>query len=211
MKIVPAMLVHDVVEYNQQIRVARQLTDRFHVDIIDGQFVENTTIKPRDIQKQIDNKLDMHLMVVDPVSFARECIRLNPYTVIIQVEVDANVSAALELVKKNGFRAGISINPSTQVKDIKQYIDVIDYIQVMGYDAGFEGQKLQRSVLPKISELHALLKPTVEIGFDGGVGASTIASLKKTDLDIINVNSYLFRNEELDTLSAYSKLLESTL
>lgn len=210
MKIVPAILVQDVATYNQQLRVARQLTDRFHIDIIDGQYADNTTITPRDIQKQIDNKLDIHLMVADPLVFARECIRLNPNTVIVQVETDGDVAGALELVKKSGFQAGVSFNPSTTVEDIKQYLDLVDYVQIMGYDAGFAGQKLQRSVFTKVNQVRDL-KPSLELGFDGGVTAETMSGLKKADVDIVNVNSYLFHNDELDVLSAYSKLLEYTL
>ncbi|MBA3679051.1 hypothetical protein H0W80_02580 [Candidatus Saccharibacteria bacterium] len=209
-KIVPALLVKTVEEYNATLRKARQLTNRFHIDIIDGKYVDNLTIMPRDIQKQVDNKMDMHLMVEDPVWFARECISLNPHIVIIQYESPGDVVAALELVVKSGFRAGLAINPETSVDMIKKLMPIISYVQIMGYPAGFAGTKFERSVLEKPAQVRAI-NPAIEVGLDGGVNGKTITGIAKAEFDVINVNSFLFDNPELDTLSAYSLLLEKTL
>jgi len=209
-KIVPALLVKTVEEYSRTLRKARQLTNRFHIDIIDGDFVDNKTIMPRDIQKQVDNKMDMHLMVSDPLWYARECISLNPHIVIVQYESDGDVVAALELISKNGFRAGLSINPATSVESIKKLLPIVSYVQIMGYSAGFAGSKFERSVLEKPAQVRAIV-PGMEIGIDGGVNDKTIAAIAKANFDVINVNSFLFDNPEMDSLSAYSALMEKSL
>jgi len=205
-KIVPALLVRTVEEYNSTLRKARQLTNRFHIDIIDGKYVDNQTISPRDIQKQIDNKMDMHLMVEDPVWYARECVSLNPHIVIVQYESPGDVVGALEIITKNGFRAGISINPETSVDTIKNILPSVSYVQIMGYPAGFAGTKFQKSVLEKVKQVRSLV-PSMEIGLDGGVNDKTIGLIAKANFDVINVNSFLFDNPEMDYLSAYSALL----
>lgn len=210
MKIIPDILAKTTEQYHKNLRVARQLTDRFHIDIIDGKYVDNLTIQPRDIQKQIDNKMDMHLMVEDPVWYARECIKLNPHIVIVQYESPGDVMAALELTMKNGFRAGLSINPETSVAEIKKYLDVVSHIQIMGYKAGFAGTKLDRSVLEKPAQIRAI-RPDIEIGLDGGVSKTTIGIIVKAEFDTVDVNSFIFNNADLDTLSAYSLLLEKIL
>ncbi len=210
MKIIPDILAKTTDEYRKNLRAARQLTDRFHIDIIDGKYVDNITIQPRDIQKQIDNKMDMHLMVEDPVWYARECVKLNPHIIIVQFESPGDVMAALELTMKNGFRAGLSINPSTSIEDIKKYLDVISHLQIMGYQAGFAGTKLDKSVLSKPKEVREI-RPDLEIGLDGGVSDKTISAIVKAQFDTIDVNSFLFNNPELDSLSAYSFLMEKTL
>jgi len=210
MKIVPAILVTELSIYSTVLRAARQLTNRFHIDIIDGKYVENMTVQPCDIQKQIDNKMDMHLMVNDPLWYARECISLNPYTVILQYESEGDADGAIELVKKNGFRAGLSINPDTPVSVLKDYSTRIDYVQVMGYPAGFAGQKLQKEVLEKPHQIRDL-RADIEVGLDGGVNDKNIKAVVKAEFDIINVNSFLFDNIEQSPMSAYSNLLESTL
>ncbi len=209
-KIVPALLVSSIEEYNATLRKARQLTNRFHIDIIDGKFVDNQTVMPHDIQKQVDNKMDMHLMVEDPLWFARECISLNPHIVIVQYESSGDVVGALELISKSGFRAGISINPETSVDMIKHLLPLLSYVQIMGYQAGFAGTKFERSVLDKPGLIRAIV-PGMEIGLDGGVNDKTIGAIAKAEFDVINVNSFLFDNPDLDTLSAYSLLMEKTL
>ncbi len=210
MKIIPDILAKTTDEYRKNLRAARQLTDRFHIDIIDGKYVDNLTIQPRDIQKQIDNKMDMHLMVEDPVWYARECVKLNPHIIIVQFESPGDVMAALELTMKNGFRAGLSINPSTSIDDIKKYLNVISHLQIMGYQAGFAGTKLDKAVLSKPKEVREI-RPDLEIGLDGGVSDKTISAIVKAQFDTIDVNSFLFNNPELDSLSAYSFLMEKTL
>lgn len=209
-KIVPALLVETLEEYNATLRKARQLTDRFHIDIIDGKFVDNMTVSPRDIDKQVDNKMDMHLMVEDPLWYARECISLNPHIVIIQYESPGDVVGALELITKNGFRAGLSINPETAVETITKLLPSVSYVQIMGYPAGFAGSKFERSVLEKPAQVRAIV-PGIEVGLDGGVNDKTIGAIAKANFDVINVNSFIFNNPEMDTLSAYSLLLEKTL
>ncbi|MDQ5943539.1 MAG: ribulose-phosphate 3-epimerase [Patescibacteria group bacterium] len=210
MKLVPAILAKDTEQYRQTLAQARRLTDRFHIDIIDGKYVENMTVQPRDIQKQIDNKMDMHLMVEDPVWYAQQCVKLNPHIVIVQLESPGDIRKSLEFVVKNGFRSGLSLNPSSSVEDIKPYIDIISHVQVMGYEAGFAGQKLNRQVL-KLPEEIRKLKHGIEVGIDGGVNINTISAIVKADFDVINVNSFIFNHQELDPLSAYSALLEKIL
>lgn len=210
MKLVPAILAKTTEQYRTTLSKARRLTDRFHIDIIDGKYVDNLTVQPRDIQKQIDNKMDMHLMVEDPFWYAQQCVKLNPHIVIVQLESSGDIIKALEFVTKNGFRAGISFNPNTDVESLKKYLDMVSHVQVMGYEAGFAGQKLNRAVL-KIPEEIRKLKPSIEIGIDGGVNLNTIGAIAKAKFDVINVNSFIFNHQELDPLSAYSQLLEKLL
>ncbi|HMT39985.1 MAG TPA: hypothetical protein PJ993_03645 [Candidatus Saccharibacteria bacterium] len=210
MKLVPAILAKSTEEYRSTLAQARKLTDRFHIDIIDGKFVDNLTVQPRDLQKQADNKMDMHLMVEDLIWYAQQCVKLNPHIVIVQLESSGDKRKALEFVVKNGFRAGISLNPSSPIDDIKPYLDIVSHIQVMGYESGFAGQKLNRQVL-KLPEEIRKLKHDVEIGIDGGVNLNTIGSITKAQFDVINVNSFIFNHEELDPISAYSALLEKIL
>lgn len=210
MKIIPDILAKNLSDYQFSMRTARQLTNRFHIDIIDGLYVDNKTIQPKEIQKQVDNKLDIHLMVEDPLYYARESISLNPYTVIIQYETKGKVKEALELISKNGFRAGLSINPDTSVSDIQNLLPIIDHLQVMGYEAGFAGAKFKRSVLSKAKEANEL-KPELEIGLDGGVNVTNIAAIKNAGFDTVDVNSFIFNNEEFEPITAYSMLMEKIL
>ncbi len=209
-KIVPAILTSSTEELTSQLRIARQLTDRVQIDIIDGEYVDNTTIQPSDIQKPIDSKIDLHLMVNDVLGYISQCVGLNPHTIIFQfdaLKLQRDISAAIDAIKSAGFRAGIALNPDIQVTTIAKYISKIDHVLIMGYTAGFAGQKFQREVIEKVTKVRAI-RPDIEIGIDGGVNHQSLKVIASADFDVVNVNTYLFHNSESDPLSVYSQLME---
>ncbi len=212
-KIVPAILTDSVDELNAQLRIARQLTDRVQIDIIDGEYVENTTIKPTDIHKPIDAKIDIHLMVNDAPGYIAQCLGLNPYTIIFQfdaMKLQRDIFSAIEQIKSAGFRAGIAVNPDIEVEKIHKYIPKIDHVLIMGYPAGFTGQKFQRSVIDKVAQVRSI-RPDIEVGIDGGVNHQSLKIVAQGDFDVVNVNTYLFHNPESDPLTVYSQLMEALL
>lgn len=212
-KIVPAILTDSVDELNTQLRIARQLTDRVQIDIIDGEYVDNTTIQPEDIQKPIDSKLDLHLMVNDVMGYITQCISLNPHTIIFQFDalrLQRDILKAIDAIKSAGFRAGLAINPEVEVATIEKFIPKLDHVLIMGYPAGFAGQKFQRAVIDKVALVRAI-RPDIEVGIDGGVNHQTLKVVASGDFDVVNVNTYLFHNHESDPLTVYSQLLEALL
>jgi ribulose-phosphate 3-epimerase len=208
-KIVPAILTNSTDELLAQLRIARQLTDRVQIDIIDGNYVDNKTIQPNDISKPVDAKIDLHLMVEDVAAYISQCISLNPYTIIFQfdaIKLQKNILAAIEQIQNAGFRAGLALNPDITIEQVSKFIPKIDHILIMGYKAGFMGQKFQRAVLEKVALVRAI-RPDIEVGIDGGVNHSTIKAIAGANFDVVNVNTYLFFNPETDPLSVYSELL----
>jgi len=209
-KIVPAILTNSPEELSSQLRIARQLTDRVQIDIIDGEYADNKTIQPSDIPKPIDAKLDLHLMVNNVNAYISQCISLNPNTIIFQFDAlgkQKDILAAIDQIHSAGFRVGLSLNPDVEVESIAKFIPKIEHVLIMGYPAGFAGQKFQRSVLDKVGQVRAI-RPDIEVGIDGGVNHATIKTIAKAELDVVNVNTYLFHNPEADPLSVYSSLLE---
>lgn len=207
-KIVPAILVSDKETYIKQLTTVKQLTDRYQLDIIDGEFVENKTIQLSDVSRQTELKMDIHLMVAKPQSFVDQAVDLHAYTTIIQVECEEDIVPYLERLKKSGLRGGISFNPTTSLNKLKSYEDIVAYVQIMGYPAGFAGQRLQPEVLELVPKLRQMF-PMAEIALDGGVNEKTAKKVFGAGLDVVTANSYLFGSD--DPLSQYSKLLEQTL
>lgn len=207
-KIVPAILEATKEQFFARLAVVRQLTNRFQLDVIDGEFVENRTILLSDVTRQTDLKMDVHLMVANPKVFVEEAMRLNPNTIIIQYECSQDLLPFVEKITKAGLKAGISINPETSTKKLKPFVGMLDYVQLMAYPAGFAAQKFQPQVLDNLPEIRALF-PTAEIGLDGGVNEKTAKKILHAGFDIVNVNSYLFGTD--DPLNRYSQLLEHIL
>ena len=203
-KIVPAILAKSKEEYQARLTTVRQLTDRFQVDIIDGEFVDNRTIGLDEVGRMTELKMDIHLMVAEPKSFVEKAITLNPNLIIIQYECGQDITPHLERIKKSGLQAGVAVNPDTKLSKLKPLKDLLDHLLLMAYPAGFAGQKLQPEVFDKLVEARKLY-PSVEIGLDGGVTDKNAKKILQSGFDTVNINSALFEAE--DTLNRYSEFL----
>lgn len=203
-KIVPAILAKSKEEYLQRLGMIRQLTDRFQVDIIDGEFVDNRTIGLDDVVRMTELKMDVHLMVMDPKSFVEKAITLNPNIIIIQYECGQDITPQIERIKKSGLQAGVALNPDTKFSKIKPLKDLLDHVLLMAYPAGYAGQKLQPEVLGRLDEARTLF-PSAEIGLDGGVTEKNAKKILQAGFDTVNINSALFEAD--DTLNRYSEFL----
>ena len=203
-KIVPAILESDASAYRKKVNLIRQLTDRFQLDIIDGEFADNKTIFPQDIEPPSGLKLDLHLMVAHPNEFIGHSIKLRPYTIVVQFEAVHGVVEAIDRITKGGIRAGVAINPDTPVAALEPLLPQLSHVLVMAYPAGFAGQKLQPAALKKVSELRAL-NADIEIGLDGGVADDTLKKIAAAHFDVVYTNSYLFGAESI--LTQYHELI----
>ena len=122
------------------------------------------------------------------------------------MRLQKDVFAAIEQIQSAGFRAGLSLNPDVTVEMVAKFIPKIDEVQIMGYPAGYSGQKFQRQVVEKVAQVRAI-RPDIEVGIDGGVNHTSVKIIAQAEFDVVNVNTYLFHNPEADPLSVYSELL----
>ena len=207
-KIVPAVLVKSKDEYLQRLSVIRQLTNRFQLDVIDGEYVDNKTIQLDQIARLTETKMDVHLMVAHPKASVEKAIALNANNIIIQYECGEDLLPHLERIKKAGLNAGIAINPETKLSKLKPFKEMINHLLIMGYPAGFAGQKLDPIVFERLSEAREMF-PFAEIGLDGGVNEKNAKKVLQAGFDVVNINSAIFETD--DPLSSYMKFLEFTL
>ncbi len=205
-KIVPAILASNPEEYQQKIRLVRQLTDRYQLDVIDSEYADNPTLDLRQIEPRRDMLCDVHLMSRRPLHYLNDILALKPHMVIFQYEGAEDLVSALEKVKARGVLVGLALNPATEVDEVGSLLPQIDHVLIMAYTAGFAGQTLQPKVLKK-ADTTRQLAPTLEVGLDGGVSEDTLAKIAKAKFDVVNTNSYLFGSD--DVLSRYSELMEA--
>ena len=170
-------------------------TDYIHIDMMDGKFVEQVQQLPSEVIplcKDINKLLDVHMMVDDPFPLIREMSVLNNINnITIHYEI-GNTESYIDCIHELGYKAGIAINPNTIVNDIKQYLDNVDMVLIMGVYPGLGGQKLIDETVNKIKELVDLRNQygfKYEIEFDGGVNEETRKLLD--GLDIIVSGSYV--------------------
>ncbi len=150
--------------------------DMFHIDVMDGIFVSATTpyLNPeitRRIAQATEQDLDVHLMVQNPAEHIDKFIDAGAKIVTIHAESDGDISGLLQKIRRRGIRAGLAINPSTDLdKKVVQYCRDADMILFMTVVPGKAGQAYIEEVNPKIEQARRLF-PTMNIQVDGGIKA----------------------------------------
>ena len=181
-------------------------TDYFHIDVMDGKFVEKDTANEMKefslILSHITNiGLDVHLMVDNIEEFIDEYIELEPEYISFHQEVSKTHDRTMELIqtiKENGIKAGIAINPATPVEEIKEYLPYIHLVIVMTVVAGKGGQKFMPETLDKIKELRKYIDENnlnVNIEVDGGINIETASLVKEAGADMLVCGSFLINSE----------------
>ena len=120
-----------------------------------------------------------------------DAIGLNPEIITIQYEAckRKEINKFLDIIKENGIKAGLAINPKTCIRKIKKYLDKIDYLLVMSVEAGLPGQEFIPKTIKKIKRIRKL-NPNFLIGVDGGINYENTKELVNL-VDILVVGSYV--------------------
>lgn len=215
MTVYPALLSDSISELQTQLDRLQSIEQIscVQIDVIDGYFADNITITPSDLPDLDFGRLqfDLHLMVLDPQDFLHEVIaradELPVRAVLAQVERMHHQAAFLESVRKQTWTAGLSLDRFTPVEAIDEDSwQHLDMLQVMGVEAGFQGQDFSPGVLETVSELQALMrkkKVELELLIDGGVSMSTIHQIQAAGVESVAVGSALWQSASLsDTIDA---------
>jgi ribulose-phosphate 3-epimerase len=169
-----------------------------HVDIMDGHFVPNFTMGTpitESLRRFTRVKLDHHLMIEDPDTYAPVFIKAGADCISVHYEVCRNLDRTLHMIKDLGARAGVVINPATPVLLLEDVLDIVDYVLVMSVNPGYGGQKFIPNSLRKVRELarwrsERRLEFAIEI--DGGVGLENIAEVARSGVDWVVAGSSVF-------------------
>lgn len=184
-------------------------TDYIHLDIMDGNFVSNKVGNIEELKELFlyNNKpIDIHFMVHDIESYIKEYSVLKPMFMTFHIEVCNHPDMIIKLLKINGIKAGIAINPDTSLDMIMPYLKDIDLVLVMSVEAGKGGQSFQDKIVEKIQFLKEYREKSYldyKIEVDGGINDTTIEKVK--DVDIVVVGSFITNydnyQEQIDKLN----------
>jgi len=186
--------------------------DRFHLDVMDGNFVGNISFGfpiIKHIVKYTKKPIDIHLMVVNPEKYFQKCKDYDAEYVVVHYEACTHLHRTIYSLKELGLKAGVAINPHTSVNLLEDVILDLDLVLVMSVNPGFGGQKFIEHSYKKIEQLKEMIvkinSPAL-IEVDGGVGITNAAKLIKTGADILISGNTVFASENpLKTISDLKK------
>jgi ribulose-phosphate 3-epimerase len=198
-QILPSIFAADFVRLGEEIRRVEEAgAQMIHVDIMDGHFVPNFTMGTpitESIRRFTHVKLDHHLMIEDPDTYAPIFIKAGADCVSVHQEVCRNLDRTLHMIREHGAKAGVVINPATPVEQLENVLDIVDYVLVMSVNPGYGGQKFIPNSLRKVREL-ARMRADRQLDFaieiDGGVGMENIADVARSGVDWVVAGSSVF-------------------
>ena len=173
--------------------------DYLHLDVMDGIFVENKTYtygEFNDITKFTTKPKDVHLMVSDVKRYIDEFSKLNPEFITFHFEAVSDISSVINYIHEKGIKVGVSIKPSTDPKELLDYLKYIDLVLVMSVEPGKGGQSFIVDSVKKIEQLYNLREKqgyNYLIEVDGGINNETIKLCNKAD--IVVVGSYITKRD----------------
>ncbi|HJJ13067.1 MAG TPA: ribulose-phosphate 3-epimerase [Clostridiaceae bacterium] len=184
-------------------------TDYFHIDVMDGKFVEKNTVdkmnKYTNILKQITIlPLDVHLMVEDVETYVKLYSAIEPNIITFHLEAckdKEEVHKIIKLIRENNCKVGIAIKPTTDIKDIYEFLPYINTVLIMTVEPGKGGQSLISETLRKIKILKEYLNQNnldTYIEADGGINIETIEEVKDAGVDIAVVGNGILKTENYE-------------
>lgn len=171
-------------------------TDYFHIDVMDGKFVEKDTyqkmLEYSSYIKRISNlPMDVHLMVEDVEIGIEVFSAVEPNIITFHLEAcktHEEVMKNINLIKEKGARVGISVKPNTPIEQVYQYLPYIHMCLVMTVEPGKGGQTLITDMLAKISKLKEYIDKhnlEIDIEVDGGINLKTAPKVKEAGANIL--------------------------
>jgi ribulose-phosphate 3-epimerase len=197
-----SILAADFARLGEEIAlIERSGCDEIHFDVMDGNFVPNISFGApvlEAIRGLTSLPIDVHMMVTEPGRFAQQFAAAGADTYTVHAEACSDLSATLQEVVEAGMRAGISINPSTEVSVVTRYIGSVSRYLVMAVEPGFGGQALMQEVLTKIELLRSAaqrIDRALDIAVDGGVKVENAKLAIEAGADTLISGTGLFKFE----------------
>ena len=200
-EILPSILSANFARLGEDVAALEAVGCRMlHVDIMDGHFVPNITIGPpvvASLRKATRATLDTHLMIEDPDTYAPMFIQAGSDTITVHQEACRHLDRTLRMIRSEGAKAGVAINPATPLSTLDEVLDLVDLVLVMSVNPGFGGQKF---IANSVGKVRRLARRRKELGLhfvieiDGGVTRENVATLADAGADWLVAGSSVFHS-----------------
>ncbi|WP_270573323.1 ribulose-phosphate 3-epimerase [Bacillus glycinifermentans] len=202
--VAPSILSADFARLGEEIKDVEQGgADYIHIDVMDGHFVPNLTIGPlvveavRPITKL---PLDVHLMIEEPDRYIPAFAKAGADMISVHVEACPHLHRTIQLIKEQGVKAGVVLNPHTPVQQIEHVIKDLDLVLLMTVNPGFGGQSFISSVVSKIRQVKELADKNglsdLLIEVDGGVNKETAVQCTEAGANLLVAGSAIYNEKD---------------
>ncbi|MBR2525601.1 ribulose-phosphate 3-epimerase [bacterium] len=199
----PSILSADFANLERDVKlVENKGADWIHVDVMDGHFVPNITIGipvVKALKRFAQKPLDVHLMIENPEKYITDFASAGADIITFHYEAvePENIKQICKKIKSLACKAGISIKPKTNQKDIIPYLEYVDMVLVMTVEPGFGGQEFMHYCAQKIPEIRQNAKEDLIVQVDGGINDVTSKICVSLGANSLVAGSYIYKSKDV--------------
>jgi ribulose-phosphate 3-epimerase len=204
-KLAPSILSADFARLGEEVEaIEKGGAHLIHVDVMDGHFVPNISFGSTVMKSLIGHTtlpFDVHLMIEAPEKYLKDFVTDQTEYVTVHWEACPKIEEMIEQIHGYGLKAGVSVNPDTDVEVLLPILHKLDMVLVMSVFPGFGGQEFIPVALEKIKTLSALRKEkglSFDIEVDGGITLQNIHPVLEAGANIIVAGSSVFKQKNVE-------------
>lgn len=205
--VAPCITVETPDLYTQALERLKPFAERVHIDISDGEFAPTFLLGADQLSWPESWQVDIHAMVARPSEYLPTLIKLKPQLIILHSEADEDLSPHIQQIKQAGIKAGLALLKTTVPKTVAHLIESVDHVLIFSGNLGHYGGTASMMQLEKV-RLVRMIKPAVEIGWDGGASVANAYSLSQGGIDVINSGGAI--NKSDDPEKVYRNMIAET-